>query len=57
MDLVELDDVANGVDVTLFKTVEALKGSFFFSTSLEPRQKSFSFDKTLKFSGHKFESI
>ena len=30
----ELDDVANG-GVTLFKTVEALRGAFFFSTSVE----------------------
>ena len=29
VDLVELDDVANGVGVTLFKTVEALRGAFF----------------------------
>ena len=29
VDLVELDDEANGVGVTLFKTVEALKGVFF----------------------------
>ena len=29
--LVELDDVANG-GVTLFKTVDALRGTFFFST-------------------------
>ena len=35
VDLVELDDVANGVGVTLFKTVEALRGAFFFSTSVE----------------------
>ena len=34
MDLVEFDDVANG-GVTLFKTVEALRGTFFFSTSVE----------------------
>ena len=27
---VELDDVANGVGVTLFKTVEALRGVFLF---------------------------
>ena len=39
MDLVELDDVANGVDVTLFKTVEALRGAFFFSTSVELETK------------------
>ena len=32
VDLVELDDVANGVDVTLFKIVEALRRAFFFST-------------------------
>ena len=31
MDLVKLDDEANGVGVTLFKTVEA----FLFSTSVE----------------------
>ena len=35
VDLVELDDVANGVGVTLFKTVEAFRGAFFFSTSVE----------------------
>ena len=35
MDLVELDDVANGVGVTWLKTVEALRGAFFLSTSVE----------------------
>ena len=39
MDMVELDDVANGVGVTLFKTVEALRGAFFFSTSVELKTK------------------
>ena len=39
VDLVELDDVANGVGVTLFKTVEALRGAFFFSTSMELKTK------------------
>ena len=32
VDLTELDYVANGVVVTLLKTVEALRGAFFFST-------------------------
>ena len=35
VDLVEL----GGVDATLFKTVEALRGAFFFSTSLELKTK------------------
>ena len=35
VDLVELDDEANGVGVTLFKAVEALRGVFFFSTNVE----------------------
>ena len=39
VDLVELDDVANDVGVTLFKTVEALRGAFFFSTSMELKTK------------------
>ena len=39
MDLVELDDVANGVCVTLFKTLQALRGAFFFSTSMELKTK------------------
>ena len=39
MDLVKLDDVANGVGVTLFKTVEALRGAFFVSTSVELKTK------------------
>ena len=39
MDLVELNDVANGVGVILFKTVEALRGVFFFSTSVELKTK------------------
>ena len=38
VDLVELDDVANG-GVALFKTVEALRGTFFFSTSVELKTK------------------
>ena len=38
--LVELDDVANGVGATLFKTIEALRGAFFFSTSVELKTKS-----------------
>ena len=37
-DLVELDDVANG-SVTLLKTVEALRGTFFFSTRVELKTK------------------
>ena len=39
MDLMELDDVANGVGVTLFNTVEVLRGAFFFSTSVELKTK------------------
>ena len=39
MDLVRSDEVANGVGVTLFKTVEALKGAFFFSTRVELKTK------------------
>ena len=35
VDFVKLDDVANGIGVTLFKTVEALGAAFFFSTSAE----------------------
>ena len=35
VDLVELDDEADGVGVTLPKTMEALRGAFFFSTSVE----------------------
>ena len=35
MDLVELD----GVGATLFKTIEALRGAFFFSTSVELNTK------------------
>ena len=38
MDLVELDGVVNGVGVTLFKTIEALRGAFF-STSVELKTK------------------
>ena len=34
MDLVELDDVANS-GITLFRIIEALTGTFFFSTSRE----------------------
>ena len=34
VDLVVLDDAAND-GVALFKTVEALRGTFFFSTSVE----------------------
>ena len=39
VDSVELDDVANDVGVTLIKTVEALRGAFFFSTSVELKTK------------------
>ena len=39
VDLVELDEVANGVGVTLFKAVEALRGAFFFSTSVELKEE------------------
>ena len=35
VDLVELDDVVDGVSVTLSKTVEALRRAFFSSTSVE----------------------
>ena len=37
--MLELDDVVDGVGVTLFKTVEALTGAFFFSTSVERKTK------------------
>ena len=39
VDLVESDDEANGVGATLFKTVEALRGTFVFSTSVELKTK------------------
>ena len=39
VDLVELDDEVDDVGVTLFKTVAALRGAFFFSTSVEPNTK------------------
>ena len=39
VDLVELDDEADGVGVTLFKTLEALRGTFFSSTSVELKTK------------------
>ena len=39
VDLLELDDVVNGVGVTLFKTGEALRGAFFSSTSMELKTK------------------
>ena len=38
MDLVEFDHVANG-GAALFKTVEAFRGTFFFSTSVELKIK------------------
>ena len=38
MDLVEFTDVING-GTALFKTVEALSGAFFFSTSVELKTK------------------
>ena len=38
VDLVEFDDVANG-RVALFTTVEAFRGMFFFSTSVELKTK------------------
>ena len=38
VDLVEFDDVANG-GTTLFKTVEAFSGTFFFLTSEELKTK------------------
>ena len=39
VDLVELNDEANGVGMTLFKTVGALRGAFFFSTGVELKTK------------------
>ena len=39
MDLVELDDLTNGVGVTLIKTIETLRGAFLFSTSVELNTK------------------
>ena len=39
VDLAKLDDKANGVGVTLFKTVEALSGTCFFSSSVELKTK------------------
>ena len=33
------DEVANGVAVTLFKTIEAFRGAFFFSASVELKTK------------------
>ena len=39
VDLVEFGDEANDVGVTSFKTVEALRGTFFFSTSVELKTK------------------
>ena len=39
VDLVEFDDVANGGSA-LFKTVEAFRGTFFFSTNVELKTKS-----------------
>ena len=38
--LVELDDEVDGVGVTLLKTIEVLRGAFFFSTSMELNTKS-----------------
>ena len=38
VDLVELDDVANG-GVTLIKTEETLRGAFFFSARVELKRK------------------
>ena len=38
VDLVELDDVSN-VGAAFFKTAEALRGTFFFSTSVELKTK------------------
>ena len=35
----ELDDVADGVGVTLLKTIEALRGAFFFSARVELKTK------------------
>ena len=39
VDLVELDDDIDGVGVTFLKTLEALRGAFFFSTSMELNAK------------------
>ena len=38
VDLVEFDDVANG-GADLFKTAEAFRGTFFFSTGVELKTK------------------
>ena len=38
MDLVELDEVG-GADVMLFKIAEALRGAFFYSTSVKLNTK------------------
>ena len=42
VDLVELDDVANG-GVALFKTVKALRGTVFFSTIVSQPSKCLKF--------------
>ena len=39
VDLVELSDVTNG-GTTLLKTMEAFSGAFFFSTSVELKQRA-----------------
>ena len=39
VDLVELDHVVDSVGVTLFKTVEALREAFFFSTGVKLKTK------------------
>ena len=39
MDLVELDDGVDYVGVTLLKSIEALRGAFFFSISVELNTK------------------
>ena len=39
MDLVEFDDDVANYCAALFKTVEAFRGTFFFSTSVELKTK------------------
>ena len=46
-DLVKLDDADNGVDATLFKTIEALRGAFFFSTIVPQLSKCLKFEAVL----------
>ena len=39
MDLVEFEDGVTNDDIALFKNVEAFRGAFFFSTSVELKTK------------------